>query len=444
MTEESKYLDKLFQSKFAGFETEPPASVWENVHAELHGKGGGSVNPVNLAVLAALVMISGLLGFSIIKDSPGITHNNLVIDGQTAMIIEETSIVAPEVAKIPVIAEDLPANIENEQDIIPGPKPIPGSSDIKSEGEKTEGVTLPGNEPHSSLHTYYVETTFGDAFSEKARLAKLRARRSYSLHTSMLRLNSENIQVRDSRLNPKYAGINDGERRYNRRAAWQLGFYFTPEVIFYPDDSIPNQKSYTVEVTGKWQKNEFFVESGLGLSFSSDDGKYNIDYEKFLGTYDDVYNVTFDTTEGGAIVPIYHTTIVGVYDSISKFKIEKTKNRYTYLQIPVYIGFHKEVNRFGWFIKGGPVLSILVNENIPKPDAGNDRIIDVNQQMPTRVNAHWQLAFSAGLTYQLSRKVSIAIEPTFKYYLNSQYERKYITTRHPYAVGLRTGLLFNF
>ena len=70
MTEESKYLDKLFQSKFAGFEVEPPATVWTNVHKEIHGKGGGSINPVNLAVLAALVLISGLLGFSIIKDSP--------------------------------------------------------------------------------------------------------------------------------------------------------------------------------------------------------------------------------------------------------------------------------------------------------------------------------------------------------------------------------------
>ncbi len=437
MTEENKYLDKLFQNKFSGFEAKPPASVWENVHAELHGKGGGGVNPVNLAVLAALVLISGLLGFSIIKDSPSATLNNITIDGQTAMLIEYVPPASPEMHWPAAI-------IENKQRHAPEAKPVPGSSGTMSKPEKTESAVQAENVPHNSLHDYYVEETFGSAFSEEARLAMLRSRRSYSLHTSMLAINSQNIQVRDSKLNPKYAGVNDGERQYNRRASWQLGVFFTPEVVFYPEDSIPNQRSYTFEVTGKWLKNEFFIESGLGLSFSSDDGKYAIDYEKFLGTYDDVYNVTFDTTEGGTIVPVYHTNIVSVYDSIDKYRIEQTKNRYTYLQVPVYIGFHKEVNRFGWFIKGGPILSILVNENIPKPDAGNDRIVNIDQKMPTRVNASWQLAFSAGLTYQLSRKVGIAIEPTFKYYLNSQYERKYITTRHPYSFGLRTGLLFNF
>jgi hypothetical protein len=222
-----------------------------------------------------------------------------------------------------------------------------------------------------------------------------------------------------------------------------MGLYFTPEVIFYPDDSIPNQRSYTFEATGRWVKRDFFIESGLGLSFSSDDGNYAIDYEKFLGSYDDVYSVTFDTTESGAVVPVYHTNVVNVYDSISKYRVEQTRNKYTYLQIPVYLGFQKEVNRFGWYFKGGPVLAILVHENIPEPDAGNDKIIAVDQQMPSRVNTYWQFAVGAGITYKLSNKVSIAVEPVFRYYLNSQYQRKYITTRNPYSVGLRAGLLFN-
>ena len=277
----------------------------------------------------------------------------------------------------------------------------------------------------------------------EARLARLRSRSSNGLHSSLF-INVNGVQVRDSRYRPKYAGVNDGERKYNRRAEWQLGLFFTPEVIFYPDDSIPNQRSYTFEATGRWVKSDFFVESGLGLSFSSDDGNYAIDYEKYLGSYDDVYNVTFDTTENGSVVPIYHTSIVDVYDSVDRYKVEQTKNKYTYLQIPVYIGFQKEVNRFGWFIKGGPILSVLIYENIPEPDAGNDKIVNVDRQMPARVNSTWQLGFSAGMTYKLSRKVSIAIEPTFRYYLSSQYQRKYITTRHPYSVGLRTGLLFNF
>jgi hypothetical protein len=437
VTEESKYLDKLFQSKFAGFEAAPPASVWENVHAELHGKGGSSINPVNLAVLAALVMISGLLGFSIIKDSSRTLRSNIIVDGHTAMIFEEPAMASPG-------ALEIPANIENI--ITDNPVQEPTSKVLSPVIKPERDIDrLPEqNEPHATLHDYYVKTTFGEAFSEESRLAKLRSRRSYSIYSSFFSIDDDYIQVRDSKYNPMYTRMNNGEHRYNRRASWQMGILFSPEVIFYPDDSIPNQRSYTLEISGKWKKNEFFIESGLGVSFSSDDGKYAIDYEKFLGTYDDVYNVTFDTTVGGAIVPIYHTNIVDVYDSISKFRIEKTKNHYTYLQIPVYLGFQKQMNRFGWFIKGGPIFNVLIHENIPTPDGGNDKIIAIDQEMPSRVNTNWQLAISAGLNYQLSDKVSIAIEPIFKYYLNSQYQRKYITTRHPYSVGLRTGLLFNF
>ncbi|MEN8223808.1 MAG: hypothetical protein ABFS05_00485 [Bacteroidota bacterium] len=412
MTEENKYLDTLFQSKFSGFEAEPPATVWNNVHHELHGKNGGSVNPVNLAMLAALVLISGLLGFSIMKDAPQ-SDSIIVFAAPEALETSNFSNTAQ-----PSVNINIPANEKDRT----------SDSDIQ----------------HYTLHAVSANTNYAPSFSEGSHLAKMKSRRSFSVHTSLKTADTKNISVRDSKYHPRFAGVNNDEQRYNRKASWQWGMFFTPLVSFYADDSIPNQRSYTFDASLKWTKNEFFIESGLGLSFSSDDGKYNIDYEKFLGSYDDVYNVTYDTLNNGSIVPTYHTNVVNVYDSISTYKLEKTKNHYTYLQIPVYVGFHKQTDRFGWFVKGGPVFSLLMRENIPHPDAGNDRIIGLDQQMASRVNTYWQFAFSAGMTYQLSNKVSIAIEPTFRYYLNSQYERKYISTRHPYSLGLRTGLLFNF
>jgi hypothetical protein len=436
VTEETKYLDQLFQSRFAGFEAEPPDRVWENVHSSLHGKGGSSINPVNLAILAALVMISGLLGFSIMKDSPSGLQDNLIVDGPTAMLFE---------SELPPASLAVPSEkqaLKNSADV-PHPGDDHRAAVAIAPAKANDDLPSRDNE-HNTLHEYHAAAAYSPAFTEKLRLNSLKARRPFMVHSHSDGMDAAGIQVRDSRYHPRFAGVNDGERRYNRRASWQAGILFTPEVIFYPDDAIQNQRSYTLDLSLKWQKKEFFIESGAGISFSSDDGKYAIDYEKFLGTYEDVYEVTFDTTESGAIVPVYHTNVVGVYDSINKFRIEKTKNQYTYLQIPVYVGFHQQYNRLGWFIKGGPVFSLLLNSNIPDPELGNDRIVDLDQQMPSRVNTHWQMAFSAGVTYQLSDKVSVAIEPTFRYYLNSLYERKYITTRHPYSFGVRTGLLFNF
>ncbi len=176
MSEESKYLDKLFQSKFAAFETEPPAAVWDNVHAELHGKGGGSINPVNLAVLAALIMISGLLGYSIINNSSSTPNSNMVVDGQTAILFQEPVLLHPEALELPAVIENRLATEPQKQysSFLPTTR--------ENSNDEVENTPESQN-PHNTLHAYYVETTFGDAFSEKARIARLRARTSHGLYS---------------------------------------------------------------------------------------------------------------------------------------------------------------------------------------------------------------------------------------------------------------------
>lgn len=431
MTEENKYLDELFKAKFAGFEAEPPASAWNNIHDNLHGNNGGSVNPVNLSMLAALIVISGLLGFSIIGSVPEQSNE---IDPAYLSDLHISSVI-PSENNLYEPGRDMAENTGT---------PMRKTSNVVDSDPVMTNSSQPEPDRHEAMHNTQANTVYTHSFAEKARLAKMKNRRSLALHTGLSSPGTTSIVVRDSKTSPRFSAINKGEPDYKRNASWQVGAFFTPEVSFFNDDSIPNQRRYTFDVTARWKKNEFFVESGLGISFSNDDGKYAIDYEQFLGSYDDVYNVTFDTTQSGDIIANYHTNEVNVYDSISKYKVDQTKNKYTYLQIPVYIGFHRQIDRFGWFIKGGPILSLMMNKNIPEPDAGYNRIVGLDQQMASRVDLHWQMAFSMGITYQLSDKVSFALEPTFRYYLNSQYERTYITTRHPYSLGLRTGLLFNF
>ncbi|HSG67174.1 MAG TPA: hypothetical protein VK994_00610 [Bacteroidales bacterium] len=431
MTEGNKYLDTLFQSKFTGFEAEPPAQVWDNIHAELHDRKGGSINPVNLATIAALVLISGLLSFSFMKDSPYHAQQALSSD-QNFTIGENPGTLAHYVPPAP--SQD---NKQAASSMSIDEKPS------GNHGNDPANSNITGASVHQTEHANSAGQEISAYFSEELMLAKLRNRKSFGVHAG-LELQNTGISIRNGNDKPRYFSQGENQRKYNRKAAWQLGILLTPAISYYPDDSINSQRSITFDASIKWTRKEFFIESGLGISFAKDDGKYNIDYEKFLGSYDDVYNVTFDTTESGAVVPVYHTNEVNVYDSISRYKVEQTQNRYTYLQVPLYVGFNKDVNRFGWFIKGGPVFSLLIHENIPQPDAGNDRIVGLDQHMAARVKTYWQFAISAGMSYQLSNKVSITIEPTFRYFLNSQYERKYISTRHPYSIGLRTGLLFNF
>ncbi len=116
------------------------------------------------------------------------------------------------------------------------------------------------------------------------------------------------------------------------------------------------------------------------------------------------------------------------------------------MQIPVLFGYGKESRRFGWFVKGGPSISILIDQNIPESGMDNtsDKIVSSANSLPGRTRTHWQFIMSTGATYKLGHRVSLSIEPTFKYYINSAYENSTLNTKHPYSIGLRTGLLLNF
>ena len=74
----------------------------------------------------------------------------------------------------------------------------------------------------------------------------------------------------------------------------------------------------------------------------------------------------------------------------------------------------------------------------------SDMIVNAENSLPGRVRTHWQFIMSAGATYKLGHRISLSIEPTFRYHINSAYENSKLYTKHPYSIGLRTGLLLNF
>ena len=237
--------------------------------------------------------------------------------------------------------------------------------------------------------------------------------------------------------------VDQGDYVKRESAQWSLGAYFTPEVVIFPQDNVQNQSSYHIDFTASVSFNDFIIESGIGMNFSKDDGAYKYDYQQYLGTYDDVYLVTFDSTANG-VIPTYHTQPVDVYDSVREI-FRPTKNRYTYLEIPLLFGIRKQVNRLSWVIKAGPAIDLLIHEKSgDQGEAEKDRLTLIESEQPKRVQAYWQLMFSAGVNYKLGKNFSLAFEPVFRYYLMSGYERAYIQSRHPYAIGVRAGVLYNF
>ena len=170
----------------------------------------------------------------------------------------------------------------------------------------------------------------------------------------------------------------------------------------------------------------------------------NISYNKFLGTYEDVYLVTFDSTENG-IIPTYYTETVEVFDTIDHYSVTETHSNYTYLEVPVMLGYSFDLGKVSFFAKAGPAVSFLVGSKMPvqSPEEGA-RIVNVDYQVPARSQVNWQLMLGAGIDYQLSDKMSFSLEPTYRYALKSEYNLSGNEKAGANSFGVRLGLNYHF
>ncbi len=230
---------------------------------------------------------------------------------------------------------------------------------------------------------------------------------------------------------------------YGRRGSWSYGVHITPELIFTNEKNNSNKMALNLDVTGIYNVNDWFIQFGAGVGLSEDNGTYRIDYAQYdsIGYYYEVTGFTIDPETGK---PVYKTDVKDVYDTVLYNQTKTTDNLYTYLRFPVFGGLKVHENkRFSVCVKAGGTYSILINKNEPGTDFTNDKAtwITISNETPERIQSNLQLSFAVGLSYQISNKLSINVEPVYNYYINPVYERRF-NSKSPWSVGLRAGILF--
>ena len=76
-------------------------------------------------------------------------------------------------------------------------------------------------------------------------------------------------------------------------------------------------------------------------------------------------------------------------------------------------------------------------------DPGKDRIVTINNITPDRIHLNWQAIGGINVSFRLSGRFSIEVEPEVRYYFNSVYESSELTKK-PWSVGIRTAFIIKF
>ena len=489
-------IDELFKDKFRDFEVDPPEMVWENIKQNISDSNSTSMNLGGnriISIIIAIVSVTLITSYFIFDGENSVTSDPVSIIAENTIQnkenIEPVSIKNIENAETDdLLKEDIEVEIEAESNMgatISEEKVTEIEAEVVSNNETTieiensiqkteskkeeklaektidkevepnysnsEEIQFASSDENNII--YNDETVSSDSFTtaivtQEVILIEedLPQNINNKLDVSIEKNNSKILEGDNTDVQRQDIVEENIIVKHRIKPQISLGAYFSPEVIFYPSDA-DNKKAYTVGLGLNFDYNGFVIESGLGLSFSEDNGNYKIDYEEYLGSYEDLLSITFDTT-GPTVTPIFHTTTIDVYDSLNKISISQAKNNYTYLQIPLFFGFVKNNRRISYSLKGGPIMSFMINKNIPEVVLPEDKIkvIKIDKNIPTRINTNWQFAINVGFAYKLSNHLNISIEPTFRYYLRSVYnnDNNIITTKHPYSLGVRTGLIYKF
>lgn len=440
---QSNFEHKI-QNRFEGYAPQPPARVWENIRAELSGEEKRSALSMLFAEHKAIIItvVTGIAAMAILLlyvfnfSDKSANHNT---SPNKSIITEDSSERSKEKSKEklkdsskPSIGEKESSPDDNETE-----RAIPEDT-IKEKGKNNSNH--PGGLP-ADMDTYLREmNAVSIAQVAPIKTALIAQRKS---KTILYAKNSE--QVISGSDQKKELMISQPSQTSGK---WSFGLYATPELLMSRAPAINKHSSYSADAAVIYAFDDFFIQTGISYLSGNDNQDVNVNYLKYnhLGSYEDVYEVTFDSLSNGTVRPTYHTETVEVYDTLNKHTTTRFENDYRYLNLPVLAGYRTTIsNNLTLSVKGGPIISFMLEDNrkIMFNQANTD-IVGMNTP-DKMVETNWQALISAGVEYHISKGMHLAIEPRFKYYFNPVYNtNKAINTKKPYSMGVRTGLVFDF
>ena len=227
-------------------------------------------------------------------------------------------------------------------------------------------------------------------------------------------------------------------RRSSSEWKFATSIYYSPEWMLNTLEDEKFVSNFGIEESFIFGR--YSVRTGIGLSIANGTNELMVEYNDYLGSFDKLDSIKFNWDEKNYhLIPTYYLTNKDVWDSLLQLDYPKVVRRYTYLQIPLILGYDVlQTKRISVGFRAGPILSILIQSKqlSGEYDPGKNRIIQINNVTPDRVQTNWQLKGGINVSLHLSKRFGLELEPNIKYYFNSVYEKS-DAAKKPWSVGFR-------
>ncbi|MGA2822527.1 MAG: hypothetical protein ABSE72_03280 [Bacteroidales bacterium] len=237
--------------------------------------------------------------------------------------------------------------------------------------------------------------------------------------------------------NPKH-GSGSNPKNWNIA----IGVYYAPEWMF---NTLEGEKyGNNFGIGGTFHFGRYSIRTGAGLSITKGTNELAINYNKYIGNYNKLDSILFAWNETHTkLMPTFFFSNENVWDSLMKVADAKVVKRYTYLQVPLILGYDFWQNdHFSIGLRGGPILSVLLKTEVLSDnyDPGKNKIILINRIAPERIQINWQILGGINTTFHFSHRLGFELEPEIRYYFNSVYEKSAINKK-PWSVGVHAAFI---
>ncbi len=192
------------------------------------------------------------------------------------------------------------------------------------------------------------------------------------------------------------------------------------------------QKSYSPTYGfefGFYPIKNFFIKSGVSMYQTSEEVRYDIHKKS---------------------IPRASAYFGNPGDSVAVGNTTQHKNTYNYVQIPLEIGYSREVYKgLGIVVSGGVAYNMLKNHSyyLFEANYGNAFIPpSAAQAKPFNdmYKSYYMLSGSIGMQYSIGKYWVATLGVNYRKAITNAADEKYEVDIKPYSVGLNTGLAFKF
>ena len=417
-----KNIDELFKETEPGFVIQPSKEVWAGIEQGIANAGNkGKVAYWKWAAVAALLLFLG--GSSIWYFSSPVGDTGL----ETTEEIQSNSV--DETAQAP--QRTINENIEDKIDFTEERSEILKEDNVTDIKEITRTETaFVGN------YTQEVEDINEELFAEEI-----------SFDVSQLRPHSI-YEIASLDVEPVDRPITLEEFvKKRKKLHTYTGLGIKPAMVYYPNTT--DQFTYAAGAGFGIAFNKFYVETGIAYQEMKERGVYKFNYRSndSIGFYNKVVSFEIDPSNPNNIT--FKTSKTTVYDSIEHYNVQSPLFKYSYLNVPLKVGYRLwERKKLTLGIETGVIFSKLLSSDIPEPAftlSGENTLISIEDNTPARVDLNMQISVALRFNYRFAKAISLSVQPEFTKYLNSIYDTKNgAPSVKPYTMGIRFGIYYDF